>query len=29
MYWMRCDDESIQIISIGPHDHEPGEQPGI
>jgi hypothetical protein len=29
MYWMRCDDGSIQIISIGPHDHEPGEQPGI
>ena len=27
MYWVRCQDGSIQIISIGPHDHEPGEQP--
>jgi hypothetical protein len=27
MYWVRCDDGSIQIVSIGPHDHEPGEQP--
>lgn len=29
MYWMRCGDGSIQVISIGPHDHKPGEQPGI
>lgn len=28
MYWVRCEDGSIQIISIGPHDHEPGSQPG-
>ncbi|BBZ48584.1 hypothetical protein H7H82_03940 [Mycobacterium heidelbergense] len=27
MYWVRCDDGSIQIVSIGPHDHYPGEQP--
>jgi len=23
MYWIRCEDGSIQIISIGPHDHPP------
>lgn len=27
MYWVRCDDGSIQVVSIGPHDHDPGEQP--
>jgi hypothetical protein len=27
MYWVRCDDGSIQIVSIGRHDHEPGVQP--
>jgi len=29
MYWVRCDDGSIQIVSIGPHDHDPGEQPFV
>ncbi len=28
MYWTRQADGSIQIVSIGPHDHNPGEQPG-
>ena len=27
MYWVRCDDGAIQIVSIGPHDHRPGTQP--
>lgn len=27
MYWVRCDDGAIQIVSIGPHDHRPGFQP--
>ena len=29
MYWVRCDDGSIQIVSIGPHDHKPGEQSAV
>lgn len=27
MYWVRRDDGAVQIVSIGPHDHEPGIQP--
>lgn len=27
MYWVRCDDGSLQIVSLGPHDHTPGMQP--
>lgn len=27
MYWIRRPDGAIQIVSIGPHDHEPGTQP--
>ncbi|MBR7191910.1 hypothetical protein [Gordonia sp. SCSIO 19800] len=29
MYWVRLDDGAIQIVSIGPHDHDPGSQPLI
>ena len=29
MYWVRCEDGSIQIVSIGPHDHDPGDQPSV
>lgn len=26
MYWIREPDGTVYIVSIGPHDHEPGEQ---
>lgn len=26
MYWVRTDDGAVYIVSLGPHDHTPGEQ---